>query len=111
MILHLIMQPTLIYITCPNREEAILLSRELLGEKLIACANIIDHVTSLYWWDGHIDQNNECVIVTKTLSTCVQPVIEWVTQHHSYQCPAIVSIPITEGNPEYIEWIKNQIHS
>ena len=103
------MQPTLIYITVPNREEAILLSRELVGKKLAACANIIDHVTSLYWWDGEIDQNNELIIIVKTLSSYVDQIVTLVKQLHSYDCPAILAVPVTGGNNDYIEWISKHV--
>lgn len=105
------MQPTLIYITASGREEAILLARELLGKKLVACANVIDNVNSYYWWDGSIENNKEAVIIVKTMSTHVERVIDVVKKEHSYECPAIISVPITGGNPEYIEWIGKQISS
>lgn len=101
--------PTLIYITAANREEAILLSRELLNMKIVACANIIDHATSLYWWDGEIEQNNENIVILKTMSTHTEKVISVVRSLHSYSCPAIVAVPINDGNPEYINWIQEQI--
>lgn len=103
------MQPTLIYITASGREEAILLARELLGKKLVACANVIDNVHSYYWWNGEIDENRESVIIVKTMSTHVEKVIEVVKAEHSYECPAIIAVPIISGNEDYIEWMKKQI--
>ncbi|HEU5046376.1 MAG TPA: divalent-cation tolerance protein CutA [Rickettsiales bacterium] len=99
---------TLIYITAPNREEAILLSRELLGKKLAACANIIDHVTSLYHWNAEIEQNNEVVIVLKTFAEHMDSIIETVKSMHSYACPAIVAVPLSGGNPDYLQWMQEQ---
>ncbi len=103
------MEPLLIYITTANREEAISISREIVGERLVACANIIDHVTSLYRWQGDIEQNNECIIIAKTLSSHVERAIARIKELHSYSCPAIVTAAITGGYPEYIEWMRQQI--
>lgn len=101
--------PTLIYITASNREEAILLSRELLGKKLVACANIIDHVTSLYHWNGEVEQNNEVVIIVKTFSGHTQDIVDTVKSVHSYTCPAVVAVPLTGGNPDYLQWMQEQV--
>ena len=103
------MLPVLIYITAPNREEAISLAHELLNQKLIACANIVDHVTSLYWWRGEIEQNNEVILIAKTLPSHTEQVIKHVQEKHSYECPAIVTIPITGGSQEYIDWVSQQV--
>ena len=103
------MEPILLYITTSNREEAISISRILVGEKLVACANIVDHVTSLYWWQGEIEQNNESIIIAKTLSSYAEPAIKKIKEIHSYNCPAIVVMPISNGNPDYIEWIREQL--
>ncbi len=99
----------LLYITVPNREEAISLSRELLGEKLIACANIVDHALSLYWWQGEIEQHSEVLIVAKTLASHVERVTERVKKLHSYSCPCVVALPIAGGNPDYIEWLHGEV--
>ncbi len=103
------MQPTLIYITASGKEEANLLARELLGKRLVACVNVIENAHSFYWWDGEIEQQHECILIAKTLSTHAENVIKLVKEQHSYECPAVVALPITSGNPEYIEWIGKQV--
>jgi periplasmic divalent cation tolerance protein len=95
----------MIHITTPNRDEAISISRTLLHNRLIACANISDHVVSLYHWMGDIEQNSEAVIVAKTQSALVPQVIEKVKSVHSYDTPAIVSCVLGESNPDYIQWV------
>ena len=103
------MEPVLLYITTSNREEAISISRTLVGERFVACANIVDHVTSLYWWQGEIEQNNESIIIAKTLSSHAELAIKKVKEIHSYNCPAIVVLPISNGNQDYINWIRAQL--
>jgi len=103
------MEPVSLYITAANREEAILLSRELAGERLIACANIIENVTSIYWWQDEIEQHPEVVIIAKTLSSLVDRITAKVKGLHSYSCPCVVAMPVIGGNPEYIEWIRKEV--
>jgi periplasmic divalent cation tolerance protein len=102
------MEPLLLYITASNREEAILLSHDLLSHRLIACANIFDHATSLYWWQGEIEQHNEAVIIAKTMSKHLGQINERVKSLHSYSCPCVVTVPITGGSPEFMEWIRKE---
>lgn len=105
------MLPTLLYITAPNREEAISLAHELLNKKLIACANIIDHVTSLYRWRGDIEQNNEVIIIAKTMPSHTEEIVKRVKELHSYECPAIVTVPVTGGSQQYFDWIAGETTS
>lgn len=104
-----LMEPVLLYITASNREEAISIARELVNDRLVACANILDHALSLYWWQGEIEHNPEAVIVAKTLASHVERVTQRVKELHSYSCPCVVAVPITGGNPDYIEWIKGEV--
>jgi periplasmic divalent cation tolerance protein len=96
---------TLIYITTANKEEAISISRALLAERLVACVNIMDHVLSMYWWMGEIEHNAEAVIIVKTRTSLQNLVISKVKSLHSYDVPAIVCIPMTDGNPDFVDWI------
>ena len=103
------MEPVLLYITASNREEAISIARELVNERLVACANIVDHATSLYWWQGEIEHDTEALIVAKSLTSHVERVTAKVKKLHSYSCPCVVALPISGGNPEYIEWLKGEV--
>ena len=56
-----------ILITCASKKEASLIAEKLLDERLIACANIIEGVKSLFWWKGKLDKMIELLIVMKTV--------------------------------------------
>lgn len=103
------MTPVSLYITASTREEAISLAHELLSEKLIACANIIDNATSLYWWQGEIEHAKESILICKTSAAHVQMITEKVKALHSYECPCVVAHPIEGGNADYINWLGQQL--
>ncbi len=105
------MEPVMLYITTANRQEANMLVHELLGKRLIACANIADHIESFYWWQGEIEQKPESIIVAKTLAAHVDKVVTHVNSLHSYECPCVVCVPIVGGNPAFIDWIGKQTSS
>ncbi|MEI6730711.1 MAG: divalent-cation tolerance protein CutA [Pseudomonadota bacterium] len=103
------MEPVLLYITAPNREEAISISKELVYKKFVACTNIIENVTSVYMWQGELEQNREVTIIAKTLNSKTQDTIKYIKSLHSYNCPAIIAVPIISGNPEYLRWIQQEL--
>jgi len=103
------MEPVLLYITAASREEAISLSRELLSQRLAACTNIIENVTSMYHWQGQIEHTPEVVVIAKTLASQVEGVIVQVKKQSSYSTPCVLTIPVTGGSPDYITWLTGEI--
>ncbi len=95
----------LIYITTKNKKEAKKIGKKLVRNKLAACANIIDNMNSIYWWEGKIQDENEAVLILKTKESLVDEIIKKVKKMHSYDCPCIVSLPIEKGNKKYLNWI------
>ncbi|EKQ54771.1 MAG: CutA1 protein involved in divalent cation tolerance [Methanobacterium sp. Maddingley MBC34] len=76
---------SMVYITASGVEEAKKIARTLLGEKLVACANIIPKMESIYWWEGNLEEDVESVLLLKTHSELVDKVIDMVKEIHSYQ--------------------------
>ncbi len=98
---------TLIYITCKDEQEARKISMHLLKERLIACANM-HPIQSLYWWQGKIVDNNETVIIAKTLEKNYGKIKEEVKKIHSYDIPCILKID-AEANESYDNWVKKEV--
>ena len=98
-------EPILLYITCANKDEAKSIARVLIEERLIACANILGEITSIYRWEGAVAEGDEIAILLKTRSNMEVRVTERVKELHSYDVPCIIGLPITGGNPDFIHWI------
>lgn len=103
------MQPVLLYITVPTRTEAEHLARILLEEKHIACANILMHTTSLYIWEGKLEQAEEVVLIAKTTSQARQAAMDRVAALHSYDCPCILAFDAVAAHPPFAQWIFSYI--
>ena len=58
-----------IYATFPDKAAALSTSHALVERKLITCANIIDGMTSVYLWEGNVEQSNEVVLIAKTTAS------------------------------------------
>jgi periplasmic divalent cation tolerance protein len=94
-----------IYVTTETAAEAIAIGKALVGERLAACANVIDGVRSLYWWEGAVADDGESVLILKTRSDLVERLTERVKELHGYDCPCVVALPIVGGNSDYLDWI------
>jgi periplasmic divalent cation tolerance protein len=97
-----------IYITAKNYEEAEKIGLVLLEDRLVACINITEKIISQYWWEGKIVRDEEALLIAKTKKSLVADVIEKVKSLHSYSVPCIVSLPIEEGNPDFLAWIMHE---
>ncbi len=100
-----------LYMTASGRDEAVTIGRALVQERLVACVNVLDGMTSLYWWQGAVQQESEAVLIAKTLSDRVPDVVARVRELHSYECPCVVALPISQGNPAFLEWITKEVNA
>ena len=93
------------YITCSKRKEASKIARFLLKKKLIACANIINNLESIFFWKGKIRKSKEVLVVGKTMNKNVQKIIKGVKKIHSYEVPCVIFFDIKNGNTDFLKWI------
>ena len=98
-----------VYITTSSVEEAEMLSKKLVEQRLAACANVVRDIKSFYWWDGNVQNDHECLVLAKTTVEYFDKINELILQLHSYDNPCIVALPIVAGNGEYLNWIKDNV--
>lgn len=102
------MTAAFVYMTAANKSEALAIGRALVEERLVACVNILDAMTSVYRWQGRIEEAIETVLIAKTTEEAVPRVVERVKALHSYECPCVISWPVAQGNPDYLQWIHDE---
>ncbi len=105
------MAASLIYITVENIEEARSIGRALLEARLAACINIVNEMTSMFWWEGAVQEATEAIVIAKTRSSLVDALIAKVRSIHSYSCPCVIALPIANANPDFIQWIERETTS
>ena len=96
-------------VTAKDVQEAQKIANGLLEAKLVACANLVPQIQSLFWWQGKIDQANEVLLVLKTQAKQVELVIKKVKSLHSYDVPEVIALPIVAGNADYLKWIDESV--
>ena len=93
------------YITAPNREEALKLATVLVEERLAACANVGADITSIYWWQGQVQQESEVGLIVKTRADLIERLTSRVCELHGYTVPCVVAWPIAAGNEAFLDWV------
>jgi periplasmic divalent cation tolerance protein len=94
-----------ILVTAKDKPEAEKISQSLVKENLIACANIVNPVTSFFHWIGNIEKAEECLIVMKSRRDLFPEVAEYVKRLHSYEVPEVLALPIVEASKVYLDWM------
>jgi periplasmic divalent cation tolerance protein len=94
-----------VYATAGDAIEARRIARIVVEERLAACGNVIGGISSVYWWNGAVREATEAVLILKTTADRLDPLIARVKALHSYDCPCIEALPVTAGNPAFLDWI------
>ena len=96
---------SVVMVTVGNGEEALTIARTLVEEKMVACANIVPHIRSIYRWRGEVCDEDEQLLIMKTRSELFPALQDRIRKLHSYEVPEIISVPIADGLPDYLNWV------
>jgi periplasmic divalent cation tolerance protein len=88
-------------VTVPNLEEAKKIARILVESRLAACVNIIHNILSIYRWKGKIEEDNEYLLLIKTIEENNEQIIQKILEIHSYENPECIGFKIERGSDFY----------
>lgn len=103
------MASIIIYVTFPDRDTAEDISQMLVADRLVACANILPAVSSLYRWEGAVQSAEEVVVIYKTQAALYEKVESKIRRLHPYDTPCIVSWELTRGAPAFLQWVEGAL--
>lgn len=98
-----------IYMTASSKAEAQKIGNALVESRLAACVNILDNMQSIYRWEEKVQEDAEVVLIAKTTDSLVSQLIDKVRSLHSYDCPCIVSLPVLDGYPPFLDWVETEV--
>ena len=104
-------QAIVIISTAATTDQTSRIGQTLLEENLIACVNIIPGVKSLYRWQDKIQQDNEVVMLMKTLKDKQAIVFERIKQLHDYDVPEIIALESDSIDSNYFDWLSKVINT
>lgn len=98
------MDPVEVTVTCPTPESAGALMRVAVEARLAACAQTWP-ITSCYRWEGEVVEDPEHLVLFKTTAEHFDALAALIVEHHEYDLPAIVALPLDATGPGYTEWL------
>jgi periplasmic divalent cation tolerance protein len=90
--------------TCPDKNSAKEIANILVENRLVACVQMFP-IESVYRWKNEICNENEIVLLMKSKPELFDKIVATIKENHTYEVPEIIQIPITNGLPEYLNWI------
>ena len=98
----------MLYITAANADDAARIGRTLVEERLCACANVIAPVRSFYRWEGRVQDDQEAVLIAKTIAGKVEAATARIKALHAYEVPCVVAFPVDGGNTDFLDWVARE---
>ena len=83
------------------------IASELVKLKLIACANIIHNVSSIYEWNGKIEQRSEYTMIMKTFNKNIPEIETKILNLHEDEVPEIISLNSNYVYKNYLKWAED----
>ncbi len=91
--------------TLPDQDAARNLARQLVEARLAACVNILAPCTSVYHWQGVLNEDGEIPVIIKSTAANYSRIEALIREHHPYELPELITIDITNGLPAYLAWV------
>lgn len=98
----------LVLTNLPDRDAALKLASALVDERVAACVNVLGACTSVYRWQGKVENTEETPVVIKTVASRYAALETAIKRLHPYELPEIVAVPITRGLPAYLQWVTDE---
>ncbi|MDX1580968.1 MAG: divalent-cation tolerance protein CutA [Alphaproteobacteria bacterium] len=97
-----------VYITVPDEEAGQTIARGLIDRRLVACVNMIPGLTSIYRWQGRIEEGEELCLIAKARMADFEEISACVNWLHPDDVPCIVAWPIEAGLEPYLDWLRSE---
>ena len=98
----------LVFTNLPDRAAALELARVLVDKRLAACVNVLNGCTSVYRWNGEVEQAEEVPVLIKTRSARYEELEAAIRELHPYELPEVIAVPVVRGLPDYLDWVAEE---
>lgn len=97
----------LVLCTCPDNEVAGQIARAAVEKKCAACVSILPGLTSVYSWQGKVEQDSEVQLLMKTTHGNTDELYKLALSLHPYDEPEWLVIDVCGGSATYLDWIRS----
>jgi periplasmic divalent cation tolerance protein len=89
--------------------DAVAFGRTLIEEKLAACVNVMPTMTSIYRWQGHIEDAREQQVIIKTTADRIAALEARLRTLHPYEVPEFVLLSPAAASDAYGAWVRESV--
>jgi len=93
--------------TCPGTTVAAEIATALIEQRLAACVNRVPGVKSWYRWEGHLEQDEEVLLLAKTTRDRYAALEAMIHQIHPADVPEVIALPVIAGSTRYLDWVSS----
>jgi periplasmic divalent cation tolerance protein len=97
--------------TTETNEDAERLAHLLVERQLAACVQVLPQITSVYRWQGKLEQAGETLLLIKTTRAAYPRLETAIKENHPYQTPEIIALPVEAGSNEYLSWLTASVNA
>jgi periplasmic divalent cation tolerance protein len=94
-----------VLVTAGSAEEAARIGRALVEERLVACANVVGPIRSIYRWEGRVEDAEEHLLLLKARAADAGALEARVRALHGYEVPEVLALPVRAGSEPYLRWL------
>ncbi len=96
--------------TTETKEDAERLAHLLVESELAACVQVLPQITSVYRWQGKVEQAGETLLLIKTNRQTYLRLEAAIQENHKYQTPEIIALPVEAGADDYLRWLSASLN-
>jgi periplasmic divalent cation tolerance protein len=99
----------LVLCTFPDADQARQIGTVLVEKQLAACVNLLPGVTSIYRWQGKIEEAGETLAIFKTTRSAWAAFEKLLAELHPYDVPEIVAVEPAAVAEMYSRWVRDEV--
>ena len=97
-----------VLVTAPEAEVGRRIASTLVEERLAACVNLVPGISSIYRWDGGVQEDVEVLLVVKTSEARCSELADRVRELHPYELPEVLALAAAGGSAPYLDWVRQE---
>ncbi|HEX2267526.1 MAG TPA: divalent-cation tolerance protein CutA [Actinomycetota bacterium] len=94
--------------TLDSREQALSLGRDAVEARTAACVQVIGPITSVYRWQGEMEEAEEFLCLLKVPSEGLERLVQFVRDRHPYDTPELTAVGSTFVDERYLAWTRSE---
>jgi periplasmic divalent cation tolerance protein len=89
---------------------ALKMAQEITEKHLAACVNIVNDVSSVFFWQERKCVDEEKVLLIKTTEAAWSSLQQYIVDNHPYEIPELIACPLTHVSPAYENWLRKEVN-